>query len=470
MNGANAPEGAEAPYRKTWGPAAWTPAFWLGLGNLNNRGNAGLWYVNANNRLGNGNWNIASRVSGQRLIPRYIIPLRLPAPELPGAGMPRQLTKIADDHRASRKRKFGQAPERYRQMKTYCRNASIGTGEVYDAFLNYTGSGSGKKHARELADEHGDAAALASDIAREIVGRTLEFSPIVHRNRYDPLSHKMRHVGEQSPKQQLADYVADEMLAPMFEARYGRYQCASIKGRGQVYAKRAIERWCRESASKWFVKLDIRKCYESIDHALVMRLLRKYVGSEDVLYLAERLLETYEHGLNIGSFFSMRVANWVLSFAYHEMEDGCVKKRRGRSVRLIRHQLWYMDDVLLIGSSKKDLKMAVRHLKAYLRDELGLQIKPWKVCKVGAEPIDMCGYVMAPGRTTIRPRIFLRATRAFAKLRKRATVRRARRCASYWGFIVNSDSFKLIRRRRLHSAMSICRNLIRRASIERSTA
>lgn len=37
---------------------------WQSLGNLNNRGNAGLFYVNANNELGNTNWNIGSRQSG----------------------------------------------------------------------------------------------------------------------------------------------------------------------------------------------------------------------------------------------------------------------------------------------------------------------------------------------------------------------------------------------------------------------
>lgn len=34
------------------------------LGNLRNRGNAGLRYVNGNNDLGNGRWNYGSRHSG----------------------------------------------------------------------------------------------------------------------------------------------------------------------------------------------------------------------------------------------------------------------------------------------------------------------------------------------------------------------------------------------------------------------
>lgn len=38
---------------------------WLSLGNLRNRGNAGLWCVNGNNGTGNTRWNIGSRLSGK---------------------------------------------------------------------------------------------------------------------------------------------------------------------------------------------------------------------------------------------------------------------------------------------------------------------------------------------------------------------------------------------------------------------
>ena len=40
---------------------------WLSLGNLRNRANGGLWYVNGNNGTGNARWNIGSRLSGQNI-------------------------------------------------------------------------------------------------------------------------------------------------------------------------------------------------------------------------------------------------------------------------------------------------------------------------------------------------------------------------------------------------------------------
>lgn len=41
---------------------------WQSGGNLNNGRNAGLRYVNANNELGNANWNIGSRQSAKRQV------------------------------------------------------------------------------------------------------------------------------------------------------------------------------------------------------------------------------------------------------------------------------------------------------------------------------------------------------------------------------------------------------------------
>lgn len=44
---------------------------WQSLGNLTNGGNAGVFYVNGNNGLGNTRWNIGSRLSGQWHIFRH---------------------------------------------------------------------------------------------------------------------------------------------------------------------------------------------------------------------------------------------------------------------------------------------------------------------------------------------------------------------------------------------------------------
>lgn len=70
----------------------------------------------------------------------------------------------------------------------------------------------------------------------------------------------------------------------------------------------------------YHVHLDVRKCYPSIKPEVVSRILRRYVRSPDALYLCEALLATYGGGLEIGSYFSLRMAQLVLSFGYHSVE------------------------------------------------------------------------------------------------------------------------------------------------------
>lgn len=209
-------------------------------------------------------------------------------------------------------------------------------------------------------------------------------------------------------------------------------------------AANAVSRWVQEGG--YFVHLDVRKCYPSIKADVIMRILRRYVRSPDVLYLCETLLATYGGGLEIGSYFSLRMAQFVLSFGYHAVE-GMRKVRRGCSVPMVTHQLWYADDIYLFSQDKRNLRSAARQLQRLLLKNFGLHVKPWKICRVGdQEPVDVVGFTVRRNRVTLRPTLFLRACRAFRKYRRSPTLGRARRVCSYWGWFRNTDSLALIAR------------------------
>jgi hypothetical protein len=343
-------------------------------------------------------------------------------------------------------------------MKSYCKNLTIDRHHVEDAYGEWVKAGAGHKNAHRVIDEYGSPDALIDEIIAEIRARTLRFRPIRRYERVEPTSGKTRLIGIQSVKQQVCDYLAVECLKPLLEARIGFYQVASMRGKGQLFAAKSIRKWVREGG--YWVHLDVKKCYPSISHGVVMGLLRRYVRSPDVLYVASRLLATYGSGLDIGSYFSLRMAQLVLSQAYHHVE-GLGKVRRGKRRTLITHQCWYMDDCLLMSHDKRDLKMAVHALERFMRSELGLTIKPWKICKVGDdEPVDMAGFVTRPGRTTIRASIFLRARKAFRRFARHPSLTLARRVCSYWGWITHTDSRRFIARAHLVEVQRSARALV----------
>lgn len=326
-------------------------------------------------------------------------------------------------------------------MKTYCKNYHIDRAHVQGAFESWCRSVSGRKNRWRVNAEHGSEAALVDEIASELRERNLSLRPIHRYKRREPCGGKERVIGVESVKQQVCDYVAVTALEPLLTAKTGYYQTSSVKGKGQLFAARAAKRWMRDSS--YWAHLDIRKCYPSISGEVVMRILRKHVRSDDVLYVCETLLGTYDGGLEIGSYFSLRISQLVLSYGYHHVES-LRKERRGKSRPLVSHQLWYADDIYLFGSDKRDLKSAARSLEAFLLSELGLSVKPWKVCRCDCEPVDVAGFVLRRERATLRAGIFLRARRAFRRFSAKGGLRLARRACSYWGWFKHTDSTRFV--------------------------
>ena len=117
---------------------------------------------------------------------------------------------------------------------------------------------------------------VVSELQSEILNNTVSFPPIWYREKVDGSSGKIRRIGIQNVKQQLYDYIAVEGLRPVLK-RIGEYQYASIKGRGTTKGKEVISRWLRDRRNQYFVKLDVRKCFESIDHGLLMEFLKQHV-------------------------------------------------------------------------------------------------------------------------------------------------------------------------------------------------
>lgn len=345
-------------------------------------------------------------------------------------------------------------------MRTYLRNYEIGEGDVWRALASWLSGESGRKNGHRIEEEHGGQAQLVSEICREIRGRCLSFRPIRRYRRVEPTNGKVRTIGVESVKQQVCDHLVCGLLAPLYDARLGFYQVASVPGKGQRLCRGALRRWVR--GARYHVKLDVRKCYPSTSCEVVMGLYERYVGSADVLYVISAILATYDGCLEIGSYFSLRTMHLVLSFGYHHVES-LRKVRRGRSVPLVAHQIWHLDDVLLVGRDKRDLKRAARSLGRYLRDSFGLSIKPWKVARTSdAEPLDLGGWVVRDGRCTLRGGTFVRGRRAFSRFARAPSVRLARRCAAHWGWFRHGDCLRVRRRLGMDRTFAHARSVISR--------
>lgn len=221
---------------------------------------------------------------------------------------------------------------------------------------------------------------------------------------------------------------------------------------------------------RYFVKLDVKKCFESIDHELLMNFLKCHVKNDKLLYLIQALIDSFEKGLSIGSYLSQYLCNLYMSILYHHIMENLYKTRRGKRVSLVRHCLIYMDDILMIGSQKRDLKRAV-WLIIQKAEKIGLEIKNnYQIKEIDGNAIDIMGFKIYRTHTEIRGRIYLRVRRSFRRARKRISLRIAKKCVSYYGYLKHTDSKRIQRKWKVRSILRKCKGVIRNESKIYATA
>lgn len=313
---------------------------------------------------------------------------------------------------------------------------------------------------------------ISQDILKEIKSRSITLKPIVYQERYDRCSKKTRKIGIASIKQQVYDYIAVNSAKEMFMAKIYVYQCASIKGRGQLYGVKAIKKWIKKSRCKtrYAFKCDIKKYYPSVDQKILRELLKRDIKNKEIIYIMYTLLDTYQEGLCIGSYLSQFLANYYLSYACHYLTENAFIDRKSRKdkkvkkIRLISHVLIYMDDIIIFGSNKKHLKRASMLLEKYLEKKLGLHLKEKKeLFDTRSRPIDMMGYIIYHDHIEIRKHIFLKMRKLFIKYKdtnKKMSIEDARALLSYKGYLDHSNSEKFKIKYKTKRTLDIARRVV----------
>ena len=164
------------------------------------------------------------------------------------------------------------------------------------------------------------------------------------------------------------------VLEPVFERQliYHTYACRVRKGT-HAAARYALR--CAKSA-QCFLKLDVRKYFDSIDHSILKRQLCRIIKDARCLELLFSVVDSYsscvavaDKGLPIGNLTSQFFANLYLSPLDHFVLE--TLKPRG----CVRFYVRYMDDMLFFADSMTELKALFMAVKHYCAEKLLLSLK-----------------------------------------------------------------------------------------------
>lgn len=154
-------------------------------------------------------------------------------------------------------------------------------------------------------------------------------------------------------------------------ANFERYQIydsyASRVGKGVSKALERAQFFCRKYM--WYLKMDIRKYFDSISHEVLKKLLLKRFKDKKLINLFDRLIESYASeegkGIPIGNLTSQYFANHYLAVADHYAKE----------VLGVKAYIRYMDDIIMHGNNKHVLLKMGRRFESFCQKTLCLDFK-----------------------------------------------------------------------------------------------
>lgn len=246
------------------------------------------------------------------------------------------------------------------------------------------------------------------ELARDLADGTYHVGPYHQFTIHDP---KERLITAPCFRDRVLHHALMNVCEPVFDRFLIDDTFACRLGKGRIAA---VER-AREFARRFdfFLKLDIRRYFDSIAHSVLCERLERRFKDRRLLDLFGRIISGYQtapgRGVPIGSLTSQHFANFYLGWL-----DRFIKETL-RASGYVR----YMDDFVVWGDNRRGLRAARDQVREVLARALSLELKPEPYinrCRLG---MDFLGCRIYPSHTTLSRRGRIRFQRKLGQLERK---------------------------------------------------
>lgn len=224
------------------------------------------------------------------------------------------------------------------------------------------------------------------------------------------------------------------ILNPFFDKRFIEDSYACRTGKGMHKATDRLKYWLRQVNRRqkryYYLKIDISKFFYRVNHDILLGILRRTIEDEALYRLLENMVRGNGQayglpagkgptevpakewlqgvGMPIGSLLSQLFANLYLNeldqFAKHKLK--------------IHYYIRYMDDIVILGESKGQLKVWMNELRQFLNQRLKLEINRKSCLRPVSMGVEFVGVIIWPTHTKIRKSTVRRIKRQTAAIAK----------------------------------------------------
>lgn len=263
--------------------------------------------------------------------------------------------------------------------------------KIYDfenLYLAYLEARKGKRYRPDVLEFGAHLEENLIEIQNELVWKTYQVGP--YRQFYVHLPKK-RLIMSLSFKDRVVQWAIYRQLNPIFDKQfiYDSYGCR--KDKGTHAAANRLQSWMKTAESKpgqqcYYLKLDISKYFHRVNHEVLMDDLNRRIKDKDAVWLLGIIINNpdvpfglppgmkpedcpiedrlFDVGMPIGNLTSQLEANLCL-----DNLDQYVK----HTLR-VRHYIRYMDDMIILGTSKGELWLIKDRIEVFLNERLKLDL------------------------------------------------------------------------------------------------
>jgi RNA-directed DNA polymerase len=338
-------------------------------GNWSNSSNAGAFAMNLNNNRTNSNNNVGGRDC-------------VPKPETTnGRNWNRGIYCPAISEIKNKKSLLSNTIENQTKSKSkrigFLFEKAFTKENLYLAFLD---ARKGKRKKRATLSFEKNLGAQIEELYKELNSNKYRPRPYSQFKVYEP---KERIINAPAFRDLVVQHAIYRVIYPIFDKTFVHTSYACRKGGGthkaSVYTQNEMRKY---EGDLYFVKLDIRKFFYSIDREVLRKLFEKKIKDKRFIYVMCEFSEmNTEKGIPIGNLLSQ-----LYALIYLNPLDNFIK-RNLKSKSYVR----YVDDFILIGLTLDEAKDCQKKCEKFVQDNLNLELSHWHIQKI-KRGINFVGY------------------------------------------------------------------------------
>ncbi len=256
------------------------------------------------------------------------------------------------------------------------------SGNLYDRVCSYDNLLKAFKKARKGKTTYNYVIEFEQNLEHNL--QQLRYELLLHAYRPRLLKNfiirdpKTRKISKSAFRDRIVHHALCNIIEPLFEKSFIYDSYANRKRKGTLKAVERFSYFHRKVSRNntrvaYVLKADIRHYFETVDHAVMLSLIKRKIKGQKVLWLIKIIFSNYSaaregKGMPLGNLTSQFFANVYLNgldqFVKHILKELCYIR--------------YVDDFVLFHSSKEVLKKDKLKIDTFLKEKLFLELHPDK--------------------------------------------------------------------------------------------